>query len=173
MLNCGVLVRNAPQKKVIRRPIYMCMSTVPYYLSLSYLPSQTITHASPIPSITHRPSLIAVWCVIIYRPAFNSIHYYKTCPRPPDHHHNHHCIICFHLTIMAKKRKRRDKPSPSLKTESNDVKSCLAQRLKKYRGIAANTPPPPIYESHSGNNFLTPQSQGKNILRQSMRHLIT
>eukprot|EP00956_Cyclotella_meneghiniana_P032235 scaffold87685_cov34-Cyclotella_meneghiniana.AAC.1 len=121
----------------------------------------TITdhHPSPIPSITHRPSLIAVWCVIIYRPAFNSIHYYKTCPRPPDHHHNHHCIICFHLTIMAKKRKRRDKPSPSLKTESNDVKSCLAQRLKKYRGIAANTPPPPIYESHSGNNFLTPQSQ--------------
>jgi alpha-ketoglutarate-dependent dioxygenase FTO len=75
---------------------------------------------------------------------------------------------------MTKKRKRKDKSSSKsksdvkgsknqdeIKSSSLDAASSLAQRLKKHRGVAANTPPPPIYTHPSRKTFLTPHDDTK------------
>lgn len=50
----------------------------------------------------------------------------------------------------AKKNKRH-----AAKAAAKDATS-LAQRLKKHRGVAADTPPPNIYVNSTGKSFLTP-----------------
>ena len=74
---------------------------------------------------------------------------------------------------MAKKRKRRERSNPTQTSDNEgkhaiqatftavttaDKASCLAQRLKKHRGTAANTPPPPIWKdtNPTGRPYLTP-----------------
>lgn len=82
---------------------------------------------------------------------------------------------------MAKKRKRRESKSPTQPTSGEKAKpqkyatnstppspspattnnaSNLAKRLKKHRGVAANTPPPQIWTDTSiaQRKFLTPHN---------------
>lgn len=60
---------------------------------------------------------------------------------------------------MSKKRKMRGK-KPSSSINNQDARAAdatsLAQRLKKHRGVAANTLPPEIYRHSTGKSFLTP-----------------
>ena len=54
--------------------------------------------------------------------------------------------------VASKKRKREENSYQS----SSSSSSSLAQLLKKKRGVAADTPAPPIYKDKLGRSFLTP-----------------
>ncbi|KAL7542285.1 hypothetical protein ACHAXR_013212 [Thalassiosira sp. AJA248-18] len=60
-----------------------------------------------------------------------------------------------HSDASKGKKRKRDQ----LVSSKDQSKSSLARQLKKHRGIAAKTAPPPIWKDKSGRqrNFLTPQ----------------